>query len=159
MITARAIMSENVITINQTATITEAANMMLDKHVSSLLVTENDKPIATVTENDLVKGAIKPNVKRVKVKDIMGKKFLNISPKTTYDYIAKKMKEEKIKKFPIIENDRLVGIITETDILDATRDFTRFHQIMQEVILVVFGLVTAFVLFFFSPLGQSVFGG
>ena len=64
-----------------------------------------------------------------------------------------------IKRFPVIENEKVLGIITETDIVDATRDFTRFHQIMQEAILAVFGLVTAFFLFFFSPLGQSIFRG
>ena len=70
-------------------------------------------------------------------------------------FLVKKLKEEKMKIFPVVEKDRLIGIITETDIVDATRDFTRIHQIMQEVILTVFGLVTAFFLFFFSPLGQS----
>ena len=57
----------------------------------------------------------------------------------------------------IVEEKKPLGIITETDIVDATRDFTRFHQIMQEIILTVFGLVTAFFLFFFSPIGKSIF--
>ena len=60
------------------------------------------------------------------------------------------MRQEDIERFPVIENDKLIGIITEIDIIDATRDFTRFHQIMQEIILAVFGLVTAFFLFFFT---------
>lgn len=159
MIKAKTIMTENVITINESATITEAAKLMVNKHVKSLLVTKNNKPIAIVTENSLIKGALNKSPNKVKIKDVMSKKFLIVNTNTSYSYIIKKLREEKIKRFPVVENDKLIGIITETDIVDATRDFTRFHQIMQEIILVVFGLVTAFFLFFFSPLGQSVFVG
>ena len=159
MIKAKTIMTENVITINESAAITEAAKLMVNKHVKSLLVTKNNKPIAIVTENSLIKGALNKSPNKVKIKDVMSKKFLIVNANTRYSYIIKKLREEKIKRFPVVENDKLIGIITETDIVDATRDFTRFHQIMQEIILVVFGLVTAFFLFFFSPLGQSVFVG
>ena len=159
MIKAKTIMTENVITINESAAITEAAKLMVNKHVKSLLVTKNNKPIAIVTENSLIKGALNKSPNKVKIKDVMSKEFLIVNANTSYSYIIKKLREEKIKRFPVVENDKLIGIITETDIVEATRDFTRFHQIMQEIILVVFGLVTAFFLFFFSPLGQSVFVG
>ena len=159
MIKAKTIMTENVITINESATITEAAKLMVNKHVKSLLVTKNNKPIAIVTENSLIKGALNKSPNKVKIKDVMSKEFLIVNTNTSYSYIIKKLRQEKIYRFPVVENDKLIGIITETDIVDATRDFTRFHQIMQEIILVVFGLVTAFFLFFFSPLGQSVFVG
>ncbi len=157
MIKAKTIMTENVITINENASLTEAAKLMVDKHVTSLLVIKNNMPTAIVTENDLIKGSLNKNQKKVRVKDIMSKNFLIIEPDTTYPYILKKLRKEQIKRFPVVENNKLIGIITETDIVDATRDFTRFHQIMQEIILTVFGLVTAFFLFFFSPLGQSIF--
>ena len=159
MIKAKTIMTENVITINESATITEAAKLMVNKHVKSLLVTKNNKPIAIVTENSLIKGALNKSPNKVKIKDVMSKEFLIVNTNTSYSYIIKKLRQEKIYRFPVVENDKLIGIITETDIVDTTRDFTRFHQIMQEIILVVFGLVTAFFLFFFSPLGQSVFVG
>lgn len=156
MIKAKTIMTENVITINENSTITEAAKLMVNKHVTSLLVTKNNMPTAIVTENDLIRGSLN-NPKKVRVKNIMSKNFLIIGPNTTYSNVLKKLRKEQIKRFPVVENNKLIGIITETDIVDATRDFTRFHQIMQEIILTVFGLVTAFFLFFFSPLGQSIF--
>ena len=154
MIRAKTIMTENVVTVDETASLKEAANLMLNRHVSTLMVAKDSKPIAILAENDLVKGFA--SKKAGKVKDVMSKNFFSINPETTYTFIIKKLKEGKIKLFPVMENNKLIGIITETDIVDATRDFTRFHQIMQEVILTVFGLVTAFFLFFFSPLGQSL---
>ena len=156
MVKARSIMTENVITIKENATIMEAAKLMVNKKVSSLLVTKNNYPIAIVAQNDLIRGALKKHLRSVKVKEIMNKSFLKVIPDTNYSYLVRKLREEKIRSFPVVENNKLVGIITETDIIDATRDFTRFHQIMQEVILAIFGLVTAFFLFFFSPLGQTI---
>ena len=66
--------------------------------------------------------------------------------------LLKALRERKIKIFPVIENGSLAGLVAETDIIQATRDFTRFHQISQEIILSVFGLATAFFLFYFSPI-------
>lgn len=154
MIRAKTIMTENVVTISEAASLNEAAKLMLNRHVSTLMVEKDSKPIAILAENDLVKGFA--GKKSGKVRDVMSKNFFSVNPGTTYTSIIKKLKEGKIKLFPVMENNKLIGIITETDIVDATRDFTRFHQIMQEVILTVFGLVTAFFLFFFSPLGQSL---
>ena len=55
MIKAKTIMTENVITINENSTITEAAKLMVGKHVTSLLVIKNNMPTAIVTENDLIR--------------------------------------------------------------------------------------------------------
>lgn len=159
MIRARAIMTENVITISEDSCVADAAKLMVSKHVNNLLVVKNGMPIAIVTENDLIRGSLsEESPAKAKIKGIMSKNFLAVSPQTSYSFIIKKLKEEKTKKFPVVEQNKVVGVITETDIVDATRDFTRFHRIMQEIILTVFGLVTAFFLFFFSPLGQSIFG-
>ena len=159
MVKARSIMTENVITVKQDATIDEAARIMLNKHVKSLVVAKDLKPIAIVAQKDLIKGSLDKNPGKVRIKSIMNKNFLAVNPDTNYSFIVKKLKEGGVSRFPVVEHDKLVGIITETDIIDATRDFTRFHQVMQEVILAVFGLVTAFVLFYFSPLGQSILWG
>ena len=158
MIKARAIMTENVAKISEDTTLEEAAKIMLGKRVRSLLVTRQKNPLAIVSENGIIRGSLNKNLGKVTVKSIMDKNFMVVSPDASYSLILKKLREEGIKRFPVVEGSNIIGIITETDIVDATRDFTRFHQIMQEVILAVFGLFTAFFLFFFSPLGQSIFG-
>lgn len=155
MIRAKTIMSENVVTVHENKTVAEAAKLMINKHVSCLLV-KDKKSIALVTIKDLINGIVNISPK-AKVKDVMNKEFLIVKPETNYSYILKKLKEDKIKRFPVVDDDKLVGIITETDVVEATRNFTRFQMIIQEVILTIFGLVTAFFLFFFSPLGQSIF--
>ena len=155
MIKIRSIMTKDIITISQNSTIKEAAKMMSSKSVSSLVVVENSKPIAIVSENNIIQGIIS---NKKSVKDVMSREFMSISPSAKFSEINKSMRGGKIKRFPIVEDEKLIGLITETDIIQATRDFTRFHQIVQEVILAIFGFATAFFLFYFSPIRASVFG-
>ncbi len=152
MIKVRNIMTKEVITILPSSSIIEAANLMVSKSVSSLVVVDKNNPIAIISENDIIKGIVS---KTTKVKDVMNKEFMVISPTTSFSEINKSLRENKAKRFPVVENEKLVGLITETDVIEAIRDFTRFHQIIQEVILTVFGLATAFFLFYFSPIGAS----
>lgn len=155
MIKVKSIMTREVVTISPGSTVLEAAKLLASKSVSSLVVAEKDSPMAIVSERDVIHGIMS---KKSKVKDIMSKDFIIISPLTKFSDIDKSLQEKKIRRFPVVENGKLVGLITETDVIQATRDFTRFHQIMQEVILGIFGLATAFFLFYFSPLGAVIFG-
>lgn len=153
MIKIRNIMTKEVITISPNSSISEAANLMVSKSVSSLVVVDKNKPVAIVNEKDIIKGIVS---KTTKVKEVMDKEFMVVSPTTNFSEINKSLRENKAKRFPVVENEKLVGLITETDVIEAIRDFTRFHQIMQEAILTIFGLATAFFLFYFSPIGASI---
>lgn len=155
MIKVRSIMTKDVIIVSKGSSIMEAAKLMANKSVSSLVVVEKEKPVAIVSENDIINAVVS---KKTKVSDVMDKNFIVISPMTRFSEISKALREKKIKRFPVVENEKLIGLITETDIVQATRDFTRFHQIVQEVILAIFGLATAFFLFYFSPVGARIFG-
>ncbi|MDP3765286.1 MAG: CBS domain-containing protein [Nanoarchaeota archaeon] len=154
MIRVKSIMTKDVITITQNSSIMEAAKLMTSKSVSSLVVVEKNKPVALISENDIIKGTV---LKKAKVKDVMSKEFMIISPLTKFSEIINSLREKKIMRFPVVENEKLIGLITETDLIEATRDFTRFHQIVQEVILALFGLATSFFLFYFSPIGIAIF--
>jgi len=161
MVTVRNIMTDNVLTIDENTKVGEASKLMVSKNVSCLLVIKEKKPIAIITENDVIKKAILKgkNLNKTKVKEIMSKNYRTIMPDTNYTDILRDLREKNIRRFPVVDDRNiLIGLVTESDIVQATRDFTRMHHIVQEVILAIFGLVTAFFLFFFSPLGTSIFG-
>ena len=155
MIKIRSIMTRDVVTISQNSTIAEAAKSMSSKSVSSLpVVIDKDEPIAIITEKDIIKGVVS---RQKLVKDIMNKEFKVISPNTGYSEVIKFLTDEKVRRFIVMENEKIAGLITETDIIEATRDFTRLHQIVQEAVLAIFGLATAFFLFYFSPYRILIF--
>ena len=154
MIKAADIMTSEVIVISPKSTIKEAAKIMASKNVSSLVVVEGNKPVAVVSQDDIIEGLVN---KKVKVKDFMTDNFMTVAPSEKFSKISRHLRQDKIKRFPVVENENLVGLITETDILEATRDFTVKHEMVQNIILIGFGLATAFFLFYFSSLGSSIF--
>ena len=155
MIKVNDIMTREVITISPNETIIKAAKLLTEKSVSSLVVVESGKPIAVISEADITKGILG---KKTKVKEVMDRDFMVISPSAKFSEISRIVREKKIKRFPIVDKGRLAGLITETDIIETTRDFTRFHQMVQDIILTIFGIATAFFLFYFSPLRAWMFG-
>ena len=155
MIKIKSIMTKNVIAVSPDSSISEAAKILASKEVSGLIVVEKKKPIAVISENNIIKGLI---TKKTKVRDVMSRDFKVISPTTKFSEVSRYLKEKNIKRFPVIENEEFVGLITEIDIIEATRDFTRVHQVVQDIILTIFGLATAFFLFYFSPLRATLFG-
>ena len=155
MIKAGNMMTKDVITISPSLSIMEAARLLTSKSVSCLIVVEKDNPVAVVSEGDIIKGMLS---KKTKVREVMDKSFMVISPNANFSKISKNLREKNVKRFPVVESGKLIGIITETDVIEATRDFTRFHQVVQDIILAIFGTATAFFLFYFSPLRAMIFG-
>lgn len=155
MIRAKNMMTREVIIIPQDSSIMKAANLLLSKEVSNLIVVEKSKPIAVISERDVITGIL---LKKSKIRDVMNKNFKVISPNTSFNEISRLLRQKQITRFPVVQDGSLTGIITESDIVEATRDFTRFHQVVQDVILTIFGIATAFFLFYFSPLRVLIFG-
>ena len=150
----RSVMTKEVFTVSPDTNIIEAARLIASKLVSILVVGQQNKPIAVISERDIINGILS---KKTKVKDIMSKEFRIISPNDKFADLSRSVRTGNVKRFPVVEEEKLVGLITETDIIETTRDFTRIDQMIQETILTVFGLATAFFLFYFSPLGASIF--
>jgi|SRR3989344_1973215 len=92
----------------------EAAEIMSDKKVGSLIVLEQDNIAGIITERDVLK-----NVERLgdKVSKIMSKDVIVISPESSLDDAARLMTENEIKRLPVMKDGKLLGIITATDII------------------------------------------
>ena len=158
MVKVEGVMSKNVVTVAENTSVLDAAKLMIKKDISCLVVIKEKMPVAIVNENNLAKlAAPGKNLRKLKVKDVMHKEYETITPKTKFYKVERLFNKEHVKRFLVVEKGLLKGIITDTDLVNATKDFTKLHQIMQEVILVIFGLATFFFLFYFSSLGQTLF--
>jgi len=126
-------MSSPVETVNLNATCYDAANILRAKGIGCLIVV-NDllKPVGIITEKDLVLKIVAKNLKskEVLIKDIIHQKLVSISPRATLMDAAKIMAEKNVKRLPVIENDKLLGIITVSDI---TTISPKLFDIMIEV--------------------------
>jgi CBS domain-containing protein len=114
----RDIMTKKVITIDECSTALDAAKLMAEKGISSLIVLNEGNPVGIVTERDFVKKiCIKEvQISKVKIKDIMSKLRTFADPETPIEIAVQRMVNHKIRRLPILENGKLVGIITVTDL-------------------------------------------
>ena len=114
----RDIMTKYVVTIDANGTALEAAKLMAEKGISSLIVLNNQNPVGIITERDFVKKiCIKElQVSHVKVNEIMSKIRTFADPETPIEVAVQRMVNHKIRRLPIMENGKVVGIITVTDL-------------------------------------------
>lgn len=114
----RDIMIRNVITIDHNKTAKEVAMLMAEKQVSSLVVIKDSNPIGLVTERDLARKVLTTDRKSsdVQLSEIMSFKFRWVEPMTPIEDAIQKMINNNIRRLLVLENNKLVGIITETDL-------------------------------------------
>jgi len=115
---AGVVMAMEVITIDENASVKEAADIMNQLEIGSIIATKKEKAIGIITERDLLKRIIAEgkNAKKTKVKDIMSSPLIVIAPNTDLEEAARLMFEKKIKKLAVIDQNRLVGVVSLTDI-------------------------------------------
>ncbi len=112
------IMKNQIISIDSSLSIQDAAKMMTDSKIGCVIVTEENKPVGILTERDFVtKVTVNERSFDTPAREIMSRPLTSISQKATVEELANLMKEKKIHKVPVVEGDKLVGIVTATDLI------------------------------------------
>lgn len=142
-------MSHPVITIQPNATITKAHELMAHEKINQCPVVKNGKLVGLITEKDILKAypssattlavwEITSLLEKIKVEDIMLKKFQTVAEDTPIEVAARILVDQKISALPVLRGKDLVGIITEADLfeimlemLGARRPGVRFSVLMH----------------------------
>ena len=134
----RDIMIKDLLTISENETALKAAQVMTEKGVSSLIVLANDQPIGIVTERDFIKKiCIKElKVSSVRVRDMMSRIRTSASPDTPIDVAVQRMVNNRIRRLPIIENGKVVGIITVTDLAKHLRTILLLNNTLSSSLFI-----------------------
>lgn len=114
----RDIMTKEIVTIDVDKSALEAAKLMTEKGISSLFVVKDANQVGIVSERDFIKKicAKELQVSQVKIGDIMSKILTTASPETPIEVAVQRMVNHKIRRLPIMEGNKVVGIITVTDL-------------------------------------------
>lgn len=126
-------MTTQVISVRPDESILNAMNIMKTKSINRLPVMSNGKLVGLVTDGDLRAASPSPItslskfemnelLSKVSIKDVAVKKVITCTPETLIEDAALIMRENKIGALPVMEGDKMVGIITQNNLMDAFLD-------------------------------------
>ena len=127
-------MSSPVITVDINRKAVDAARIMVEHRIGSVVVIEGEKAVGIVTERDLLERvlAMGKDASTVGVREIMSSPLITISKDAAILEAIRKMTHNNIRRLVIMEGDRLIGLVTEKDILRAVAvsSLTSFHSLL-----------------------------
>ena len=126
--TVRDLMAKNPAALERNETLDLAESVMNLGRIRHMPVVDEGKVVGIVSQRDMFRSALITSlgfgrkttgalIKTIKIKEIMTEEVFTISPEASVKEAARQMMERKIGCLPVVEGDRLIGIITETDIL------------------------------------------
>ena len=120
----RDIMEKNVVTIEDDKTALDAARLISEKDVSFLVILKDNIPVGVLSESDFVKrlAANDKKASEVIVSEIMSSNFRWVEPETEIEDAIQKMLNNNIRRLVILDNNKLAGVITQTDLTGFLRD-------------------------------------
>ncbi len=116
------IMTKKVMTVDYESSIGAAAEIMAKARVGSLIVKSASGPVGIVTESDIVKKAVnqKTDFGKATIGDIMNTPVIFASPDQKITDAASIMISNRIRRLPIVQDNKIIGIVTHTDIVRAS---------------------------------------
>jgi len=126
-VTVEDFMTKKVVTIETSKTIAEAAKLLADENVGSLVVTSGGKPVGIVTDRDIVVRAVAAGLPvNERVERIMSSPLITVEPRTPIMEAIQLMEKHSIRRLPVVEGERIVGIFTSTDVGRASKILAPF---------------------------------
>ena len=118
----RDVMAKNVKTVKTDDTVHAAVQKMNKFDIGSVIVVSSGRPIGIITETNIMRRIVEPRMDPATVwaKDIMSSPLTTIDENTPLEEAAKLMVDKKITRLPVMKGDKLVGLISSTDILKAS---------------------------------------
>ena len=120
----RDIMEKNVVTIEYDKSAINAAEIISEKNISFLVIMKEGLPIGVLSESDFVRKLNTTNKKssEVQIEEIMSYKFRWVEPTTQIEDAVQKMLNNNIRRLLVLEDNKLVGVVTQTDLIEFLRE-------------------------------------
>ena len=113
----------DVVTIEESRSVLDAARVLVDRNIGALVVTEGESPTGILTERDILRVTARSpgELDSIHVATVMTLKPISAMPEDQLAEIMDVMTESKIRHLPVVEGGRLVGIVSIGDLLNACR--------------------------------------
>jgi len=106
--------------ISPDATVFEAIQMMADKNIGAVLVTENNKLVGIISERDYTrKVALKGKLsKATAVREVLSSQVVQVTPAHTVEECLRLMTDHRVRHLPVLDGERIIGIVSIGDLVN-----------------------------------------
>ena len=114
-----------IISVDSKTKVKEAARLMAEKHIGSLIANRDGLPFGIATEKDMMGKIVAQGADptKVTVGEIMTAPLATIDASASLIDAARKMVEKQVKRLVVTEHDKIIGIISQTDVVQHLADF------------------------------------
>ena len=111
-------MTQNPSTIGASASVVEAARLMREEHIGSLPITDNERLVGMLTDRDITARVVAEaaDPKTTPVGKVYSGDLISVEPDKDLDEALQLMARHQVRRLPVVENGRLVGIVAQADI-------------------------------------------
>lgn len=131
----RDIMTKNVAYVNPSSTVVEAAQLMQKHNVGSIPVMDQNGILGIVTDRDIVVRNVAHNKspQSTPVSDVMTSQVTTVSPDMDVDQVSSMMARQQIRRIPVVENNKLVGMVALGDLATNARSDMEASEALTEI--------------------------
>jgi len=124
VVTVGDVMTRELVSVDKSAPVINAINLMVEKNIGSVVVTENGKPVGILTERDIMKRVCPQELctRKVTAGEIMSHPLITIEASARLGEAALLMVEKGIRRLLVVDKGKVVGIVTQKDIMRGTLD-------------------------------------
>ena len=111
-------MTEDPHSIGTSASVVEAAQLMREQHIGSLPVTEDERLVGMITDRDIATRVVAESAMpdATSVGDVYSRDIISVEPNEDLDEALLLMARHQVRRLPVVENGRLVGMVAQADI-------------------------------------------
>ena len=130
----RDVMTGNPTTCEPTATVVDAAKVMAREDVGSVPIVEGGRLVGLVTDRDIIVRTVSEgrDVKTTTVNDVASKNLVTVAPDEDLERALQLMAKHQVRRIPVVEGDRVVGIVAQADVARAA-DEEKTGEVVQQI--------------------------
>jgi CBS domain-containing protein len=132
--TVQQLMTSDPCSIDVDKSVTYAAKMMRDENVGLAPIVEGDRLVGTVTDRDIVLRVIAEgkNPESTMVREIASTDLVTVEPQQNLDEALKLMAKHQVRRLPVVESGRLVGVVAQADVARQADD-SRTGELVEQI--------------------------
>jgi CBS domain-containing protein len=126
-------MTESPRSIGTSASVVEAARLMREQHIGSLPVTEDKRLVGMITDRDITTRVVAESAvpETTLVGDVYSRDLISVEPNNDLEEALQLMVRHQVRRLPVVENGRLVGVVAQADI--ALKDNERTGELVGAI--------------------------